>query len=89
MVLGSSQTGASIDARGNGSDAKKPGTSVANEGGHSPVAQGKSAFRALLSLDEKELVVGRSPGSHLRKRRLAHWQHFELRTQKSMSHHAD
>jgi|EP00945_MAST-04E_sp_MAST-4E-sp1_P003018 hypothetical protein len=67
VVLGSSQTGASIDARGNGSDAKKPGTSVANEGGHSPVAQGKSAFRALLSLDEKELVVGRSPGSHLRK----------------------
>ena len=28
---------------------------------------GKSTFRALLSLDEKELVVGRSPGSRLRK----------------------
>ena len=28
---------------------------------------GKNTFRALLSLDEKELVVGRSPGSRLRK----------------------
>ena len=28
---------------------------------------GKSTFRALLSIDEKELVVGRSPGSRLRK----------------------
>ena len=42
---------------GAGNDSKKRSASIV----------GKSTFRALLSLDEKELVVGRSPGSRLRK----------------------